>query len=299
MSEGLEYSSSALGNRVDFLLGNEPIILYVEDREKEYLYQGILKQLYRGRERNIIENVKIIGVGNKNLVKQKYMECNIVSKDSLQHYIYFMDGDFDKLIAPEEMIDNENVIYLEPYCIESCFLNEEACIDFIQGKIHDKDEAIRARLDFSSWKDEIINTSKELFFGYACLVQFANKYPEIPVPPNVSKAHELLNKSNGKLKNDKALERISDIKNIIDDYDERVNVIKERYEQLHQTNYFYLICGKYMLCSLAAHIRDVFGNNKIGPDQLIEVLRKVVDCSYLQPLKECIDKELIALNIDI
>lgn len=292
MNDEFEYSCIAVDNREAFIVGNEPIVLYVEDMDKEYVYQDIIKQLYSGHESEIMTKVQVVAAGNKRLVKEKYLHNGVISEDGTKHYVYLMDGDFDRYIAPDTLIHDTNVVYLDTYCLESSLINLEACISFVQGETHRQDYAVRSGLHFSEWKERIVQLSKDLFLSFAVLQQFWNSNHNVKIPAGVSDAKKALNSRNGLVKGEKINSIIQGIKETVVDYDARLALIKERYEEIHPNDYYFLICGKYLLHSLAAHIRNVFSIDRIGANQLMEFFRTHIDKNSFCSLKRCVDKQL-------
>lgn len=254
--------------------------------------RGYANPFFLGHESEIMTKVQVIAAGNKSLVLEKYSHNGAISEDGTKHYIYLLDGDFDRYIAPDTLIRNANVVYLDTYCLESSLINLEACISFVQGETHSHDYAVRSGLHFREWKERIVQLSKDLFFSYAVLQQFWNSNHNVEIPSGVSDAQKAINSRNGLVKREKINSIIQSIKETVVDYDSRLSLIKDRYEEIHQNDYYYLICGKYLLKSLAAHIRNVFAIDRIGPNQLMEFFRTHIDKNNFYSLKTCLDKQL-------
>lgn len=66
-----KYTSQALSNRDLFYEDNQKYIMYVEDQGKEYIYESILERMFTS---DFIKNIKILGLGGKSCVKNKYKE---------------------------------------------------------------------------------------------------------------------------------------------------------------------------------------------------------------------------------
>ena len=127
--EDLQYSSSALLSRISFFDGLNDINLFVEDTDSQYIYETIFKRLL-GEQYNI---QTIFPCGGKPAVKEMYLErgCNT---DGIKN-VYVVDGDFDRLLFPEEMIDDPQFVYLKMYNIESCLINESGLCNLVKSKL--------------------------------------------------------------------------------------------------------------------------------------------------------------------
>lgn len=99
-SDELMYSSEASATRSLFYQGLNDINLFVEDAGLEYEYETIFKRLLK--DKYCI--TAIFALGGKRNVKQKYAEFGR-SMGGVKNF-YIVDGDFDRYIAPEEMVSD-------------------------------------------------------------------------------------------------------------------------------------------------------------------------------------------------
>ena len=297
------YSQEAIKNRAILEKAYYPLILYVEDKDKEYVYEGILKRMYPINERvndKILDFVNIIGLGGKEEVKKKIQEQGSKNANIKQQYVYLLDGDFDRYICPNLMMSGNNIVYLEAYCIESYFIDEIGCMDFIQGKTEFKNSDIKQSFLFDEWKSKIVNESKDLFLSFACCRQYRiENNKSVNIPKGVSQACRQLDKTTGFIDVSKKNLKIDEIKTLINDYDNRVAQISNLYEKKYGDNYFYFICGKFLFQSLVYYISNQFPIIQKNPKPLFEELRKNFDINQLNILKDCLDKNLKELEVKL
>jgi len=110
----------------------------------------------------------IFAVGGKPAVIERYMEFK-GETDSIKNF-YIVDGDFDRYIHKDDMINDPCFIYLKTYNIENYFIDENACLEYSKGHLKCLDEDTKSKVDFNSWKTRIISESAKLFLCY-CYVQ--------------------------------------------------------------------------------------------------------------------------------
>lgn len=158
--DNLEYSPEGLASRALLFNGVNDINLYVEDTAKEYEYETIFK-LHVRKELSYRNSVAL---GGKEGVKNHFQEYG-EETDGVKNY-YIVDGDFDRYIHPETMVNSHCFIYLESYNIENYFLDEKACLDFAKGKLQCLDDEVKRRVAFSNWREKIVEQAKKLFLCY-------------------------------------------------------------------------------------------------------------------------------------
>lgn len=113
------YSESYLYGQDVFYTQFNDVSFYVEDSELEELYLLILKKLFPN-----IRLEKIFPLNGKiNVVND--VKLNIGNKSK----IYIVDKDFDDLHNRIEDIDN--LFYLDRYCIENYFVEQDAIVSFV------------------------------------------------------------------------------------------------------------------------------------------------------------------------
>lgn len=276
--ESLEYSFDASLNRALFYSEFNDINIYVEDINKEYEYETVFKRLL-GDEYRISS---IFCMGGKIGVIKAFEENKKQNINDLNFYI--VDGDFDRYIFPEEMIKDSHFIYLDTYNIENYYIDEEACYKFSKGKLKLIDDKVRKIINFDNWLNTIITQSSKLFLSYCFLKKY---YPDIP---SVSRKHcEFIDSKTGFERTDDAYNRYFEnvIINADSDAMSKINDIDRDYKVINGDNYFNLICGKFLLCSLGYYLRSKI-NKRIDNDDLKWYLIENFDIKKLDYIKEAI-----------
>lgn len=241
--DDLEYTKEDLFTRAIMLEDSNSLTIYVEDQNKEYEYETIFKRMLD--ENDLKDKLQIIALGDKGQVKYKFQELKNLGK--LGHEIFIVDGDFDRYIKKEEMIEHHNFIYLETYNIENYFIDENAIKIFFKGIEKKMDKEINSILKFSYWRETIVSQSTELFLTY-CFVQ-KNKLGK-----NVKDAENNLDDKTGFLDIGKVKDYLVKISQENANMAVEVNEIKEKYMENNE-DFFNLICGKFLLQSLFKYMR--------------------------------------------
>lgn len=276
--KSLEYSFDASLNRTLFYSEFNDINIYVEDINKEYEYETVFKRLL-GDEYRISS---IFCMGGKKEVIKAFEENKKQNINDLNFYI--VDGDFDRYIFPEKMIKDSHFIYLDTYNIENYYIDEEACYKFSKGKLRLIDDKVRKIINFDNWLNTIITQSSKLFLSYCFLEKY---YPEIP---SVSRKHcEFIDSKTGFERTDDAYNKYFEnvIINADSDAMSKINDIDRDYKLINGDNYFNLICGKFLLCSLGFYLRSKI-NDRIDNDDLKWYLIENFDIKKLDYIKEVI-----------
>lgn len=277
----LSYSEIGNFNRYQMLANNLCIDLIVEDANNEYIYELILKRLYGSNK--ILDLVNVIGVGGKNNVVKICESEN--DNPSFKRKVFLMDGDFDRYVYPEKMLEYDNVLYLDAYNIENYFIDEEACVYFIQvvKKLRDKDA--RELLVFSFWKDRIVKESKDLYLAFACNIKYSLGLRDLD-----KMKREFLDVGTGFKKNGKDIDTY--MRENITNYEKKKQEIIEIYNKINGDDFFNLICGKYLLKSLWLYMQCKCDCTKISESNFKMELVKEFDVKKLGSLKQIIDNNI-------
>lgn len=280
MDDELWYTDEAELNRYLFYSDLNEINFFVEDKNKEYEYETILKKLFKGK----YKIASIITANGKLGVKQAFWEFGEKSNDYIvRNNIYIVDGDFDKYIHSEDMIDNDHFIYLKKYNIENYFIDEKAVIKFAKGKLHVLDKDVKLIINFEYWKDTIVEQAKRLFLLY-CAVQNV-----LPAEANVARSEYLfIDDKTGFERQDGYKSYYDYIVTLKSDIDLDIERIKISYEAINGTDYFGFICGKFLLVSLYVYLRSKTKIN-FTKDELRWTLICDFDVSSLNFIKERVD----------
>ena len=233
-----KYSEEAFLARAKIIDDDIRLKIYVEDYGKEYLYETIINSITD----NYIKNkFLILGLGSKNSVKKEF-------KDNFnKNAIYIVDGDFDRFLDKDKLIDDENFIYLRTYNIESNYIDDENIIRFIKGKIKKTDLEVKKIIKLEEWHNSLKISLFELFI-YFCYIQ---KY-SIGVK-NVGNGFNFYFNDNLEF-NERYYEMLEELKKSDLDFSRKVKDLKNKVlDVILEKEEF--ICGKYLLTSLSNYLR--------------------------------------------
>ncbi|WP_099810341.1 DUF4435 domain-containing protein [Streptococcus suis] len=288
MSAELSYSQEGLRNRSIFY--KQDINIFVEDTDKEYLYEEILNRLLNDKYK--IETV--FPLGGKNKVLSEYIKQGEVSKSGIPN-LFLVDGDFDRyldyssvtrndyqgsrefaqqvsLFVNDKIIESDSVLYLEAYNIENYFIDENAIIKFIKGIMQKKDSELKSILDFGSWRDRIVSESKDLFIIYCFIAKYLHLYggevdehiSKLSIPTVSRSPFEFLDPKTGFKRNTNVYEEFKEkikqdlaMENPDIDLDVELSKIIEQYQNINGEDYYNLICGKFLFSSIGKYIETI------------------------------------------
>ncbi len=283
LEEGLFFSEEAQSARVEMLYDERCVNIIIEDLNKEYLYENIFSRLMP-----VTMQTNFLGVGGKQAVYSFYREKKdeaLLSNE--QCFFYILDGDFDRYLTPESMLKDSCCVYLQTYNIENYFIDEEACINFIQGRLKLSRKKSKEKLNFLNWKERIIAESSKLFLLY-CYIQ-----KNFPSDINVARAHgEFIDYKTGFERVDGAFEKYEKKYRQLDsNLTDSCQCIDEDYKKIYGEDYFNLICGKFLFTSLVSYIKTKLKpptNSTIYNDDFQWHLVSNFDVSSLNYLKDAI-----------
>lgn len=242
MEDYLEYTKEGLLNRVMFLSSTNEINIFVEDRNKEYEYQSIFERLL-GSE---ILVKKVFAVGGKLEVEKAYREYGDVYDNRKNFYI--VDGDFD-LLLEKAMIDSPNYIYLQRYNIESYYVDKNAALLYMAGKMKKVKEEVDTEICYDEWSKDTYSKLERLFLAYAVAQM------ELPGECNVGISEHTYLDEEGAISIEKVSTYENRLKERIVDYNSKLDLCQRKYKEVLNADSAKLICGKYILCSLAQYLR--------------------------------------------
>lgn len=288
MEEDLRYSQNyAIINRAMFFAELKRTIIFVEDEEKEYVYEKILESFFP----NI--DFFINACGGKNNVENAYNDFG-TNYDGCK-CIYICDGDFDILIN-RERISNFNFIYLEKYELENYFVDHKSLLELYLGRAHGtRREAIKI-LNYENWYKDIIDSWFELMLLYI-IVQ---KNEHIDMDTTGNSADKFLNrelpivdlKLVQKYRNDVKIK----LKEIDKNLNEEVKLLKKEIEN-KKIEKDSIVKGKYLISSAKSYIKYIIKNKKKTPSWNTEdveiLLLNSFDMNSLNYLKNKIEQILV------
>jgi len=166
--------------------------------------------------------------------------------------IYLVDGDFD-LVMKKEMIKDSNYIYLERYNIESYYIDENAVLIFMAGKMKKEKKYISKQLGYNEWKENVYKSIRDLFINY--MVAQANSIENVG-----TKEHRFF-QEDGFVNIDEINDYISKLKDKVPNYEVEYNRYKNNFETILLGDDTRLVCGKYLLASLTKYLRNKLNVN--------------------------------------
>lgn len=286
MTSMLKYSDEALANRSIFI--KSEIYVYVEDENKEYIYEEIFKRVF-GREH---KKYKVFPLGGKLEVLKKFIKEGENNTEGAPN-IFLLDGDFDRYVEYESVSNinkedlpndesslrkfvvgkyflSDSVIYLNTYNIENYYIDEKAIAGYIKGILKKTDNEIFKMLDYSNWKTRIVKESKDLFLTYCFIRKYLNKYKrsdsELSIKTVGQSPFPFLDPKTGFKSDSDVLEKLrTKILGVLKkenseiDFDKEIEDIQRVYESINGDDYFNLICGKYLLQSLTKYLEKICG----------------------------------------
>lgn len=242
MENSLSYSEEALINRVPFLSDFNEINIFVEDENREFEYERIFERLFS----NKLTINHIFPMKGKNGVKKAFAQHG--EKYDNKPAIYVVDGDFD-LILEKDMIHHDNFIYLEKYNIESYYIDMNATVSFMSGKMKKRRKSIIDRIAYETWEAETYNKLQELFINYI-IAQCC-----FPSETNVGTSPYNYIDENGNINEQKILIYKQELEKRVVNYDELYAMFMNKFKCELDNNNTRLICGKYILASLTRYLR--------------------------------------------
>lgn len=318
MSYEWSYSEEGYGNRVIFY--DNDINIYVEDDNKAHLYETIFERMFK--DEYMIQS--IFPMGGKPKVLKEYIRVGSYEEKNGKRIpnLFLLDGDFDRYLGYEKatkedytdsldddnkltnfitgkMLDSQSVVYLESYNIENYYIDEQAVIAYVKGKLGQTKEVTRATLMFSEWKEQIVAEATDLFLAFCFVQKYLNKYGSeyngqksgLSVK-NVSDSKRYIDHKVGCAVNSGELEKFkSNIIGVLNserpelDYYNEIEKIKSEYESVNGNDYYNLICGKFLLRSLTRHIENK-SNKTLDYNDFVWFLINMFDLKKLDYLKE-------------
>ncbi len=241
MGEELKYSSNALLNK-DIFFEND-INFYIEDREKEYRYASILKQLFN------VKIESIFALDGKNNLKRKYKELK--DEDKLYNSFFIADLDFDFLLK-RDIVEDPHFIYLEKSEIENYILDKNAISNFLMNELKCMPTKAENLLKYDEWLEKTNKKLYELFLIYF-IVQKLN----IGEKNTSDKAYKYFDEEGQVIDKEikKYYETIEDkLIEIGENLDENICEAKKLIKKCYNNDFSKFIKGKYILVGLRKYL---------------------------------------------
>lgn len=165
------YSEHGLENRPLFFAGCNNVNIYVEDTDKEYVYEQILERLFE----NGLRFQSIFPLNGKQAVLARCRINGAYEPDGTPN-IYIVDGDFDNL-WDEQKENLPGLIYLTRYNIESYYCCEDAVISCLRMRLCCRRDQVEAILHYREWEDRFFEEAAPLFILFALVKKTFRKIP--------------------------------------------------------------------------------------------------------------------------
>lgn len=279
--DDLFYSDEALSTRFLYFQELNEINLFVEDVNMEHAYETIFKRLLKDKY-----NIKaIFPLGGKSQVKKHFIEFGDKT-DGIKNF-YIVDGDFDRYICPNDMIDSPCFIYLKAYNIESYFLDEKACIQFAKGRLKCMDKEVESRLKYKNWQERIVKEASKLFLCYCFVQKYCLGIKTISRSPYL-----FINDKTGFERKDNTFNQYwQEILRLAPNAKDKIIEIDNIYKSINGLNYYNLICGKFLFNSLCCYLRKIIRSTFNKEDFKWHLINHF-DISKLDYIKNIIVKDI-------
>lgn len=275
-AEGLHYSYEALEVRPAFFAHLNDVNIFVEDEDKEYIYEAIFERMFS----TTLNLFCIFPLGGKDAVIRKAAESGDRDENGKPN-VFIVDGDFDN-IWYERKTDYPGLIYLKKYNIESYFLSEESTIVFLRGKFRLRRQDVINTLEFDLWKQKYVAEMLELFILFSCM---NNYFPDIPTIRAFSGKYM---DEEGRIRQEKKNELIVRLSE--PDCSQYLSTTESKIREVYGTlieDQFSIICGKCIIECMCRYIKKRFRKN-IDRETYKNHLISTFDISKLDFLKEFI-----------
>ncbi|KAA0573509.1 DUF4435 domain-containing protein [Azospirillum sp. B21] len=161
----LKYSPRAVPGLVRILKRYNEITIFVEDATYKNMYQIYFERMLKGRI-----NVRSIFPLNG---REKVIEAAKSGRYKRYDPCFFLiDGDLD-ILRGIDCPPHEGLIRLSVYCSENLLFCEQAAIELAFESSPDMSKSeISKKINFKTWRKEIIRKLKPLFISYAAAQHF-------------------------------------------------------------------------------------------------------------------------------
>jgi hypothetical protein len=243
---GISFSNDGSLNRSIFYSQFNDVNIYVEDKDKEYVYETIFSRLFANQSINI---AAIITTGGKNSLTKAFNKFGEKSDEGKSN-VYIADGDFDKILQ-KPMIDNSHFIYLNKYNIECYWIDKNAIIEYMKCKCKCKKKETEEIINFAEGYNKIILDLCELF------VLFMIVQNERPSLKNVDMGvYKFIDNDTGYILPEKIAEYKAYLRPYFPELDKKISQYKLIADTYTFKDYSIIICGKYLLRCLYHYIKS-------------------------------------------
>ena len=148
-------SPAGLAARDVFFEQFNDVNIYVEDEDQQNLYLVIFRRLFPRLQINQIFPLS----GKPNVLAHALDPVNAGRRS---RSVYILDKDFDDLLG--HMVNQENVFYLNRYCIENYLLGEDAVLELVlECEPRKSKDDLHAELNYGSFHSQTLTSLDPLF----------------------------------------------------------------------------------------------------------------------------------------
>lgn len=299
----LQYSDDALDVRADMIdTDDSEIVVFVEDINKEYFYEKIFDRLF-DNENMLLKPIglggknKVISRFNENKEKDendyfylvdgdfdRYIGIELIEDDrfiyleayNIENYIIdenvvynFLTGrlkktksevrdlfDFNKW--KQKIVDESKKLFLCYAFILSYLNNIEDSSIIIDKRYNARGNSFLSIENVSRSPFKFLNDKT----GYEQVGRFDEYYQEIILRLHIDNGYKIsVNKEI--IKCNKIIQSYSDYDKAQRFYNSSISGISEKYESINGEDYYNLICGKFLISSLKACIKNLLSREKL------------------------------------
>ena len=247
----LQFTDNAKSSLISFYDGLNEINIFVEDINSQFFYETIFERLL-GNHFHVYE---IFPRKGKQGVIDSFKERGAFYNGTPNFYL--VDGDFDRYIKQDKMTVAKCFVYLKAYNIENYIIDEQACIATAKAIIKKRESEVKKILKYNEWKSRIVDQAKKLFLSY-CYYQ---KYQQ-GIKNVARSSFQFIDSKTGFERTDS--EYVDFYQKTINTYPDalqRIRELQDIYESINGTDYYNLICGKFLLDSWYTYLGNFSYDN--------------------------------------
>lgn len=276
MKEELAYSEQGAENRLLFLSDDSKLLIFVEDKGKEYEYEYIFAKMFEQYK------IGVFAMGGKSAVKKLFNKY----REEYNHkpLLYLVDADFD-LLLNKNIINHTNFIYLKKYNIESYFINNKSIFNFVKLTMRMKQSDVLNKFNYDVWLKDTYSNFKELFLYFAIVQDRPDIFGS---KKNVALSPYLFLEDKGTINTNKIKNYKSELESIFGNIDILFSDMENKFKKNLNGDCSRLICGKYLIACLLNYFKNSL-SIKIKDSELRNHLLDNFDIKEFNYIKDRID----------
>lgn len=273
----LHYSLNAEINRIFFYTDYNTLNILVEDKDKEFEYENIFNRMFNGE----LTFETIFAVGGKLNLKEAYKLLK-ESKDEIDSInVFVTDRDFD-FILDKEVINDEIFLYLDQYCIENYFIDSNAIINFIQGRVCKRLAEVKRQVNLEFWHSTITKQFYNLFILFLIVQD-----KKLPIPNVGESTFKFIKNTSWEIDEDKFNAYYTKVSEYVVNLDQEILAMQNRLKKKVGNDIHTVISGKFYFDSLKMYLLN-FSSSKINDKDLRNYLVKNFNIRKLDFIKNSI-----------